>query len=73
MHDPKELRRLMGQFATGVTVITTEGANGAPYGLTANAVTSLWSGVPNIRRLRSHRGDVTATAATAASGGRNSG
>jgi flavin reductase (DIM6/NTAB) family NADH-FMN oxidoreductase RutF len=41
MLDPKELRRLMGQFATGVTVITTKGADGTPYGLTANAFTSL--------------------------------
>lgn len=31
----------MGQFATGVAVITTKGADGTPYGLTANAFTSL--------------------------------
>jgi flavin reductase (DIM6/NTAB) family NADH-FMN oxidoreductase RutF len=41
MLDPKELRRLMGHFATGVTIITTRGADGTPYGLTANAFTSL--------------------------------
>jgi flavin reductase (DIM6/NTAB) family NADH-FMN oxidoreductase RutF len=41
MLDPKELRRLMGHFATGVTIITTKGADGTPYGLTANAFTSL--------------------------------
>ena len=41
MVDPKELRRLMGHFATGVTIITTRGADGTPYGLTANAFTSL--------------------------------
>jgi len=39
--DAKELRRVMGLFATGVTVITTRDASGAPYGLTANAVTSV--------------------------------
>jgi flavin reductase (DIM6/NTAB) family NADH-FMN oxidoreductase RutF len=39
--DPGELRRVMGCFATGVTVITTRDQNGRPYGLTANAVTSL--------------------------------
>src|SRR5205809_2635499 len=39
--DPSELRRVMGCFATGVTVITTRDQNGRPYGLTANAVTSL--------------------------------
>ena len=41
MLDPKELRRAMGHFATGVTIITTKGADGTPYGLTANAFTSL--------------------------------
>jgi flavin reductase (DIM6/NTAB) family NADH-FMN oxidoreductase RutF len=41
MLDPKELRRVMGHFATGVTIITTKGADGTPYGLTANAFTSL--------------------------------
>jgi flavin reductase (DIM6/NTAB) family NADH-FMN oxidoreductase RutF len=41
MFDAKELRRVMGLFATGVTVITTRDAQGQVYGLTANAVTSL--------------------------------
>lgn len=41
MIDPKEFRRLMGQFATGVTIITTRDVDGTPYGLTANAFTSL--------------------------------
>jgi flavin reductase (DIM6/NTAB) family NADH-FMN oxidoreductase RutF len=31
----------MGRFATGVTVVTSVGADGAPVGTTANAVTSL--------------------------------
>src|SRR5438093_6031886 len=39
--DPSELRTVMGCFATGVTVITTRDQSGTPYGLTANAVTSL--------------------------------
>jgi 3-hydroxy-9,10-secoandrosta-1,3,5(10)-triene-9,17-dione monooxygenase reductase component len=39
--DPSELRRVMGCFATGVTIITTRDQSGRPYGLTANAVTSL--------------------------------
>ena len=39
--DAKELRRVMGLFATGVTVITTRDQQGKPYGLTANAITSL--------------------------------
>jgi flavin reductase (DIM6/NTAB) family NADH-FMN oxidoreductase RutF len=38
---PAELREAMGHFATGVTVITSVGPDGAPVGTTANAVTSL--------------------------------
>ena len=38
---PARLREAMGQFATGVTVVTSVGADGAPVGTTANAVTSL--------------------------------
>jgi flavin reductase (DIM6/NTAB) family NADH-FMN oxidoreductase RutF len=37
----QELRRVMGHFATGVTVITTRDKNGVPTGLTANAFLSL--------------------------------
>jgi len=36
-----ELRRVMGHFATGVTVITTLAQDGKLHGLTANAVSSL--------------------------------
>ena len=39
--DLQELRRVMGHFATGVTIITTTDKEGNPYGLTANAFTSL--------------------------------
>src|SRR6185436_1884062 len=39
--DATTLRQVMGYFATGVTVITTRDQTGRPYGLTANAVTSL--------------------------------
>ncbi len=41
MIDGKEFRQVMGRFATGVTIITTRGADGTPYGLTANAVASI--------------------------------
>jgi len=37
--DPAEQRRIMGSFATGVTVVTT--SSEPPTGLTANSVTSL--------------------------------
>ena len=39
--EKNELRRVMGHFATGVTVITTCDEQGQPFGLTANAVTSV--------------------------------
>ena len=39
--DPRELRNVMGHFATGVTVITTKDMAGKPFGLTANAFSSL--------------------------------
>lgn len=39
--DPDEFRRVMGHFATGVTVVTTLEADGRPCGLTANAVSSV--------------------------------
>jgi len=40
--DPNELRRVMGHFATGVTVVTaTDAELGQPFGLTANAVASV--------------------------------
>jgi flavin reductase (DIM6/NTAB) family NADH-FMN oxidoreductase RutF len=38
--DSVKQRKIMGQFATGVTVVTTDGKGGA-HGLTANAVASL--------------------------------
>jgi flavin reductase (DIM6/NTAB) family NADH-FMN oxidoreductase RutF len=38
---PAELRRVMGHFATGVTVITSVAADGRPAGTTLNAVSSL--------------------------------
>jgi len=39
--EAQELRRVMGHFATGVTVITTKDNDGNPQGLTANAFMSL--------------------------------
>lgn len=39
--DARELRNVMGHFATGVTIITTKDALGKPFGLTANAFSSL--------------------------------
>ena len=39
--EAQELRRVLGHFATGVTVITAKDKDGAPQGLTANAFMSL--------------------------------
>ncbi len=39
--DPRAFRDAAGQFATGVTVITTIDGDGAPVGFTANSFTSV--------------------------------
>jgi len=39
--DPVALRRALGTFVTGVTVITTHDAEGMPRGMTANSFTSV--------------------------------
>src|SRR2546425_5304213 len=36
-----QFRQVMGNFATGITVVTTRDAKGYPYGLTVNAFTSV--------------------------------
>ena len=41
MTDTGELRRVMGLFPTGVTVVATRGTGDAPVGLTVNSLTSL--------------------------------
>ncbi len=39
--DPKDYRRTLGQFATGVTIITTRSQEGRAIGLTVNSFTSV--------------------------------
>jgi len=39
--EPRDFRDTVGCFATGITIITTVEAGGAPVGLTANSFTSL--------------------------------
>lgn len=39
--DEKDLRRVLGQFATGVTVVTARSKDGAPVGTTVNSFTSV--------------------------------
>ncbi len=39
--DSREIRHVMGHFATGVTIVTTKDKAGVPTGITANAFSSL--------------------------------
>jgi 3-hydroxy-9,10-secoandrosta-1,3,5(10)-triene-9,17-dione monooxygenase reductase component len=39
--DPKEFRKALGSFATGVTIITTRAPDGTPLGLTCNSFNSV--------------------------------
>ena len=39
--DARDLRRALGQYATGVTVVTTENADGERFGMTANSFTAV--------------------------------
>jgi flavin reductase (DIM6/NTAB) family NADH-FMN oxidoreductase RutF len=39
--DPKDFRRALGTYATGVTIITAAGTDGKPYGLTCNSFASV--------------------------------
>jgi flavin reductase (DIM6/NTAB) family NADH-FMN oxidoreductase RutF len=39
--DARDLRRALGQYATGVTVVTTTDSAGTPFGMTANSFTSV--------------------------------
>jgi flavin reductase (DIM6/NTAB) family NADH-FMN oxidoreductase RutF len=41
MISPDQFRLVMGNFATGITVVTTRDANGQPCGLTVNSFTSV--------------------------------
>jgi len=61
--DPRELRRALGCFATGVTIITTLDADDLPVGLTANSFNAvsldpplvLWSLACSSRSLAAFR------------------
>lgn len=40
-HSTNELRKALGQFATGVTVVTTRASDGTPDGITVNSFASV--------------------------------
>lgn len=57
--DTREFRRTLGQFATGVTIVTCVGEDGAPVGMTANSFASVSLDPPLVlwsldRRARSY-------------------
>ncbi len=63
--DPRRLREVLGCFATGVVVVTTQREDGAPVGVTVNSFNSvsldppliLWSlslKAPSLAAFRSH-------------------
>jgi 3-hydroxy-9,10-secoandrosta-1,3,5(10)-triene-9,17-dione monooxygenase reductase component len=59
--DELDFRRVLGQFATGVTVVTTRDAQGRPFGLTVNAFCSVSLEPPLVlvcidRRSEAHPG-----------------
>jgi flavin reductase (DIM6/NTAB) family NADH-FMN oxidoreductase RutF len=39
--DPRDFRKALGTYATGVTIITAAGTDGKPYGLTCNSFASV--------------------------------
>ncbi|WP_018412231.1 flavin reductase family protein [Methyloversatilis thermotolerans] len=41
VHDSRAFRDALGLFATGITVVTTRGADGEPVGLTVNSFNSV--------------------------------
>lgn len=57
--DPRDFRRALGMFATGVTIVTARAGDGTPVGITANSFNSvslqppmvLWSLAKNARSL----------------------
>jgi flavin reductase (DIM6/NTAB) family NADH-FMN oxidoreductase RutF len=59
--DQNQYRRVIGGFATGVTVVTALTADGAPEGMTANSLTSV-SLEPILLAVCFHRDSGTITA-----------
>ena len=61
--DPHKFRNALGQFATGVTVVTTTDANGNPVGVTASSFNSvsldpplvLWSLAKNAKSMPAYQ------------------
>jgi flavin reductase (DIM6/NTAB) family NADH-FMN oxidoreductase RutF len=56
--DPDLFRQLLGHFATGVTVITTDAPDGNPAGMTANTLASVSLDPPLISVCVDHANDM---------------
>jgi flavin reductase (DIM6/NTAB) family NADH-FMN oxidoreductase RutF len=67
--DPKLLRRAMGAFATGVTVVAARDAAGGAHGLTANSFTSVSLDPPLVLWCLGDRSDAYELFAAASSYG----
>ena len=65
--DSSRFRQLLGRFATGVTVITAEDAEGNPAGMTANTLASVSLNPPLVSVCIDHAADMHRTLAQAAS------
>ena len=58
--DPAGFRKALGQFATGVTVVTTRDATGHPLGLTVSAFSSVSLHPPLVLVCIDHRSETNA-------------
>ncbi|MGH7589819.1 MAG: flavin reductase family protein [Gemmatimonadales bacterium] len=56
--DPADFRRLLGHFATGVTVMTTRAPDGAPAGMTVNSLASVSLAPPLVSMAIDRTADV---------------
>jgi flavin reductase (DIM6/NTAB) family NADH-FMN oxidoreductase RutF len=56
--DPARFRQLLGRFATGVAIVTTVDAEGAPVGMTANTLTSVSLEPPLVSICVDHTADM---------------
>ena len=59
--DPARFRQLLGRFATGVTVVTADDADGNPTGMTANTLVSVSLDPPLISLCIDHAADMHRT------------
>lgn len=59
--DPARFRQLLGRFATGVTVVTADNAQGDPAGMTANTLVSVSLEPPLISICIEHTADMHRT------------